>query len=140
MEYLDAQAPKRIAKEHFIGEGKPHWHLKDCNLLWLFQDKGKMAKGYSISRTSKLWHHITGFDVVVRILLSAWDEHVAAGSERAFVDHLLSHVSLNDKDAYQITHPPVQEFVDVVNRHGAWRAAVSEMAQAQSRRNGGSPG
>jgi len=131
MEFLDAQEPKRIAGEKFIGEGKPHWHLKDCNILWLFQDKGRSSKGYTISRASKLWHHITGFDVVIRILLSAWDEHKADGKEAPFVDHLLSHIDLTETDAYKIINPPVQEFIDVINRHGAWRPGVDAMAQAQ---------
>lgn len=132
MEFFDAKEPKRIAQETFIGEGKPHWHLKDCNILWLFQDKGRSAKGYTISRVSKLWHHITGFDVVIRIQLGAWDEHKADGKEAAFVDHLLSHIDLTENDTYNITHPPVQEFIGVVNRHGAWRPTVDEIAQAQN--------
>jgi|GEM_PF-7060516 len=132
MEFLDAQEPKRIAREEFIGEGKPHWHLKDCNILWLFQDKGRSSKGYTISRTSKLWHHITGFDVVIRILLGAWDEHKADGKAVAFVDHLLSHIDLNENDTYKIVPPAVQEFIEVINRHGAWRPGVDEVAQARN--------
>jgi hypothetical protein len=131
MEFLDAAEPKRLAKEHFIGEQKPHWHLKDCNILWLYQDKGSMKNGFSISRASKLWNHITGFDIVIRILVGAWDEHKADQQEVAFVDHLLTHIELTETDKYKINAPSVQEFVEVVQRHGAWRPPVNEMVQAQ---------
>lgn len=137
MEFLDAQEPKRIAKEKFIGEGKPHWHLKDCNILWLFQDKGRLKNGYSINRVSKLWNHISGFDVVIKITVEAWDNYKADQHESAFVDHMLSHIELTEKEAYKINHPPVQEFLEVVNRHGAWRQPVSDMAKTPSLRNGG---
>ncbi len=137
MDYLDAKEPRDIAKEKFIGEGKPHWHLKDCNIMWLYQDKGRMKNGYAVTRVAKLWHHVTGFDVVIKILVETWDHYKADQNEAAFVDHMLSHIELTEKEAYKINHPPVQEFIEVINRHGAWRQPVTDMVETPSLRKSG---
>jgi len=127
MEFRDANELKQIALDQFIGANKPHWHLRDCKILWLFAEGGNLQKGYAVSRVPGLWKHVTGFDVVIKVLPETWEDYRINGKGPAFVDHLLSHVELGEDDRYVLAQPPVQEFPSVVHRHGAWRQPVSDL-------------
>jgi len=109
-------AAKQLAEEHFIGEGKPYYFLRDCNILWVEQDV-RVPKGYSVGKVNGLWRWQTGYDIVIRIRTDWWESFETHEERLAYLDHILAHIELTDEDSYVIKEPDLQMFSAVAARH-----------------------
>lgn len=68
---------------------------------------------------------------VMEIAEEEWDE--ASRSERiALVDHELCHMGVDEDGRLFIRGHDLEEFIDVVRRHGLWREDVAEFASVCS--------
>jgi hypothetical protein len=70
---------------------------------------------------------------VIRVHHSAWKFRLDDRQKRALVDHELTHieVTLGERDVkYWLRPHDTEEFVEIVQRHGAWEPGVDALVKA----------
>lgn len=117
-----------------------HEHLQRARILWLFTNS-KRTRGNRVvlgtsNRTNALQRYLSsgnvsvekGSDFIVLIDSTRWETSLKTQRE-AMVDHLLCRMQLREvvnKRSGKITHtwttvaPDIEEFTDVILRHGVW--------------------
>jgi hypothetical protein len=75
-----------------------------------------------------------GYDLVCLLNETEWDAADTTGRRRAFIDHRLAHISRTisprDDVVWHIDRHPVEEWPEVVARHGAWTPKLRELVAA----------
>ena len=76
---------------------------------------------------------LTGYDFVLEIALEVWNEF-SINQRRAIIDHLLSRCIGEEQEdgsmKWKIRPPQVQEFPEVVARHGQWNDDLVDMGKS----------
>lgn len=121
-----------------------HPHLVMANFLYCSRNKAQKQGGVAVAGTVKkaspLERHLGSFvlendkepDFIMIIALSWWNN--ATPSQRtAQIDHLLMQCMADDEDEsgdvkYYKRPPEVQEFPEIVGRHGQWNDSLQNMA------------
>ena len=104
-----------------------HPHLADADILLLFRDKATKKAGRLIlgtaSKISDQERAIAGRNWDFKIIL-AFDTWVGQSKvfHQALVDHELCHCAGNSVDGWEMRAHDLEEFVDVVERHGLWKS------------------
>jgi len=127
-----------------------HEHLQQARILWLFTTSKRTRGGHvtlgSASRSNPLQRFLssgnesvqTGHDYIVLIDEGRWKRALAT-QRAALVDHLLCRMvqrEVANKRTGEITRswgtvgPDIEEFSDVILRHGVWLPEQQVMAQA----------
>lgn len=133
-----ATEAEQIASEEII----PRYHpdLADARVMFLFTSKERKSGGKVVwAKTSKLSgankflssgndeDHEEGYDFLVLISGEIWDS-ISDAKRRALVDHELSHCVGKETDdgfKWSIRTHDIEEFTDVVKRHGTWNNEVT---------------
>lgn len=137
-EFWEADEIEPIARE-LIYEYHRHLHEGEAGMLYLFTSKERKKNGRVILGTAQLANPLQRFLTGVRekgeadfILIFdhiRWKimlpEHRAA-----LVDHELCHCIQNINGDWAIRGHDLEEFADIVQRHGLWKPDVIAMAQA----------
>lgn len=145
--YRPAPAVERIATTLI---GKYHAHLSDVEIRYCFRDKAAKSKGQTVwgkaRKVSGLNAYLAhdqaedGADAgdddffVIEIAEDVWV--VLNDKQRtALVDHELAHCSIdyddeNDTIKLVLRAHDLEEFREVVERHGLWRPEISEFVNA----------
>ena len=125
-----------------------HSHLKDAKIAiaWRFgwsQDAdGRLRLGQA-KKGSDLDRELHHFDFVLLFNHEAWNKGgLKQGQKVALVDHELCHCEVSvDTDGepkvdeegrtvYRVRKHDIEEFLDVVNRHGCYTNELAKLAQA----------
>lgn len=104
-----------------------HPHLGDERIVVLGHPKPRKRSGRVVPCTTSLvkgdaYLAATGEDgqvVVVNVCSLEW-ESSSADVRTALLDHALSWVCLDDEGGLALMGPAVQEFAEVLQRHGQW--------------------
>ncbi len=134
----------RLIEEH-------HEHLTNAriaiawNLTWQPDVDGRCTLG-KCKRASDLDRELAPYDFVVMLRREFYeDASVTEAQREALLDHELSHaevtldesgepaVDTKGRTVYRIRKHDCEEFVDVVRRHGIWKADVEAFAAALER-------
>lgn len=130
-------AAKAIAAELIRAD---HPELKEAKLLWLVTT-GKVKCAPKVLNPFERYLSSgdvdptveDGFDLACIVNEELWDYlAVTNGAEgrRALVDHLLCHIERQVDDegtvVWKIAKHPIEEFPDVVRRHGLWRPELRD--------------
>jgi len=148
---LERKHAGKITEPYRIMESliaKHHSHLGDAKMAiaWRFGWKadadgrlrlGQAKKGTDLDRAL---HH---YDFVILLNHEAWNQgNLTAAQRQALVDHELCHCQVcHDSDGeaktdeesrtvYRVRKHDVEEFLDVVSRHGLYTSELSKLAQA----------
>lgn len=137
MTILEAEDPAREARLLILAH---HPHLREAKIRWLFVDKRVKCvpkllnplERYLESGRSRL--AAAGAEFLVLLSLDDWNV-LDDGARAATVDHRLTHMARirdpeTDETAWAIRLHEVEEFVDVVRRHGLYRPELREMVAA----------
>lgn len=117
-----------------------HTDLVETRLLWLVTDgkckcQPKVLAPFERYLSSALEEDAEpsvtdGYDLVCVVNETDWAIARGNGTDAALVDHLLSHIERHVDDDEQVTYKivkhPIEEFPDVVHRHGLWNGALRE--------------
>lgn len=127
-----------------------HEHLQGARVLWLFTTSKRTRGGHvtlgTAARSNPLQRFLssgndsvqTGHDYIVQIDEGRWKRALAT-QRAALVDHLLCRMvqrEVNNKRTGEITRswgtvgPDIEEFSDVILRHGVWLPEQQVMAKA----------
>ncbi len=145
------QAVIDIAEELII---ECHEHLSNANIGFLFREKAIVSRGVKtlgkaikVSDRDKVNSEL---DFIIWISSEDWfaDRENAGSWRRALVDHELCHCRFDEsKETYYIRPHDIEEFNEVIERHGIWNHASMKTAIviqpklieiAQKEREGGS--
>lgn len=145
MEYRLAPEVARIASE-LIAEH--HKHLAPIRIEYVLGEKvpesgGKEIWGrarkitglgafFSADEQPENWSEEPDPFFVIEIAKPIWDKLEEPG-RRALVDHELMHCGVNaDKGTLQILPHYIEEFPQIIRRHGLWRGDVEVFARASA--------
>lgn len=145
-EYFAAPDAEQIAQDLI---GKHHTHLADIRVEFVFRDKASKSNGKIVLGKAR---KVTGLNAFVArrtedgedtggeeffVIELAHDEwrSMSLRQKRALVDHELMHCTITfDEDTNEIklgmrAHD-IEEFADIVARHGVWKDDLAEFAAA----------
>jgi hypothetical protein len=137
------QAPqvKKIA-ERLIPQH--HKHLKDATIVYLFTDGARKKNGKIVlgtaKKTSPMEHFLSqrdtaeGANFILLFGIEEW-RGLSEAQRIALVDHELMHcdVTYNEETGEQswtIRAHDIEEFTDIVARHGLWQPDLEQFAAA----------
>jgi predicted metallopeptidase len=133
-EYSEAAEVQEIAEKLIE---KHYGFLEGVTVVYIFRSEARKSKGKSLLGKA---HKKSGLDAFLIdqgeelfVLEVAADEWKALNQKQrvALVDHVLMHFDYDDeKDQLTIRGPDLEEFTDIVKRHGLWRPAVEQFVQA----------
>lgn len=117
----------------------PNYHagLHTARILYCFSSdcwtkNGREVMG-KVQKFSGLNEYIAERDFVVLVAMDKWNDLTEA-QRTALVDHLLSRCTGEEDDdtgeiKWKLTDPEVQEFTDVLFRHGAWHQSLQDFVR-----------
>lgn len=110
-----------------------HKHLTTARIRYLrrsgdWVSGGKTRLGSAVKLSARD-RHLVGADFAVIVNDDEWAE-LEPARRRAVVDHELCHLGMNDDGAWCLLRHDVEEFGEVIARHGLWNADVQAFAQA----------
>ena len=119
---------------------KHHEHLHDAEISYLMTKKPMNRGGKAIAGKAKLSKGLIGFyskaDFIIIIDAAYWD-NFDVPQRRALVDHELKHCSYEDHEegnrTWIIRGHDIEEFTDIVDRHGLWHDDLKTFDQAVGR-------
>jgi hypothetical protein len=110
-----------------------HPELATARIIYVFVEKASMKNGRPVLGKSK---KVTGSleflleaDFMIEIALDQWNE-LTPKQRQALTDHLLERCTGEEKEedasmVWNIREPDVNEFMSILQRHGAWNDALS---------------
>ena len=128
---------------------KHHSALKVLKICYEYRDEASVSNGKVIAgrccRVDDRIYVIHGYDVIIEIAKDVWDE--ATDNFRvAILDHELSHIGIrfeedgnpsrdpsSDRIKVYLKHHDIEEFADVLERYGAYHAALRSFIDAFAR-------
>lgn len=149
-EYWRAPEVERIARK-LIGKHHSHLNRHDVAIKYLFRDPPARSKGRLVygkaSKVGGRTAYLVGLEhndrldddgpvdfFVVEIAFDPW-QGLTDRQKAALVDHELCHLDVeipegSNEDRKLLTRGhDLEEFTEVVQRHGLWRPTVAEFAQ-----------
>lgn len=140
-EYIDGTEIKRVAEKEVL----PRWHdhLRKPHILYLFQDKLPPNKGRAvmakIRKATATERFIGQYHLVLVVSEMVW-RAIDENKRIALLDHEFCHVQYDDdKMTYRLVGHDLEEFRDVVRRHGAWFADIEMFNEAVAESQGELP-
>lgn len=117
-----------------------HGHLAEARIKYLFrtgkwEQRGKTIYGRA-EKVSAKWKYLTDYDFVVTINRDIWFANKTDIRE-AILDHELTHCARGEDDKqgnpkWYIQPHTVEDFVNIIQRHGLWTAGLQNMVKANS--------
>ncbi len=137
MAFEKALEPELVAAE-LIPEHHPH--LEAARIAYLFTEGPLVSRGAAVLAKSQtasgLMEHFAAVDFVLVFDREGWT-HLTDGERAALVDHhLCACAGKADKDGeihWSIRAPDVQEFREVIDRHGLWDDGLRDFAKRAAR-------
>lgn len=110
-----------------------HPHLRDMRIGFVFRDTAQQGAGpLVVAQTSrvnpKLQVHLD-LDFLIWIAEDVWSS-AEPRIRQALLDHELCHCGINDHGAPVILPHPIEEFPEIIQRHGFWSASLFSAASA----------
>lgn len=140
-----AFAAQEVAQQYI---GTYHEHLLDAKIQWLFTTAKSTRGGQVVLGTARRSNALqrfhssgnesvqSGFDFVVQIEEKRWQTMLLT-QKHALIDHLLcrmeAHEVVNQRTgnvtvSWRVVAPEIEEFVEVLERHGVWLPEQQKMA------------
>lgn len=121
--------------------------LKSLNICYLFRDEASVSQGKTIAgrcvRVDDRQWPLHKYDVLIEIAQDVW-EQAGEKFQKALMDHELGHIGLDLDESGQpkrddsgrikvrMLHHDVEEFSDVLARHGAYAQDLRDFLSAHA--------
>lgn len=113
-----------------------HKHLRNARIGFLFREEAPISNGkYTLGKTQKVTDRLKVFmdyDFIIWLAEDKWSE-LDKPRKLALLDHELCHCLFDGLTA-GMRHHDVEEFVEIIDRHGFWTTdlfRVEQIAKAQ---------
>lgn len=136
--------PKEVVELAEEIRDENHPELEGARIAYVFIPKGPISGGKkrfgSAHKQSAVAHLLNGYDFVVRLSKDVW-EKMNNDERLAALDHELCHCApkLDENGTFvgwQIRKHDVEEFAEIIERHGLWKRDVQDFARATCRQLG----
>jgi DNA segregation ATPase FtsK/SpoIIIE-like protein len=120
--------------------GKYHPNLDEARIAFVFQDEATETNGRIIlGTTTKVSPKMQPFMEYDFLIVIAEDRWIASSRQahEALIDHELCHCGGDSLNGWKLRHHDVEEFFEVIERHGAWK---SDLFKLQNIMQPGLPG
>lgn len=126
-----------------------HEHLAEARiaLAWRLDVKPSVDNRLHLGKArlqNDLQRQLHGFDFVIELNQAAWEAaDFPIESKRALLDHELCHCQVsrdpktgevrrdeNNRPVFRIRKHDIEEFIEIVQRHGCWKGDLEEFAKA----------
>jgi hypothetical protein len=108
---------------------KDHPNLVEARIAFVFQDEATQSDGrFELAKTSKVppkMQPMMEYDFLVVIAKDRWGA-LSSNAREALIDHELCHCGGDDLNGWKMRHHDIEEFREVLERHGAWNAGLSK--------------
>jgi len=110
-----------------------HEHLRAANIAIIFRGSGTTTNGkLTIGKAAKVPAHFQHVfnkpvDFLIWLAKDVWDD-LRPEQRRALIDHELCHCSVGKK-GFALRGHDVEEFTEIVERHGLWQPELRQFAQ-----------
>ncbi|HAL17416.1 MAG TPA: hypothetical protein DCP32_11905 [Anaerolineaceae bacterium] len=117
---------------------KYHPWLRDARIGFVFRDEAQQSLGRLILAqaqkvTAKLQVYLE-FDFLIWVSKEDWEGKLTDAQREALIDHELCHcVKRLDTDTWAIRPHDVQEFWQIIERHGLWSSDLHNGREAMER-------
>ena len=136
--YTDAPEVRAVAKDLIAAH---HGHLKLDRIIFLFTEKTPSTGGKDVLGKARLvseleaaafgdWSDYAETADFIIVVTRSWWAILDDAKREALVDHELCHCYYDDAGMPRIAVHDVQEFNEVVRRHGLWSTDLEKMAHA----------
>jgi len=121
--YAVERRHQHIERAHIVGVGRPKAAKRHGKDVWASLKKP--------SPLERVLYEEERIDYILVVALDVWEE-LSEDYRRALIDHELSHAGgLDlDRDEWTLVGHDIEEFANVVRRHGAWRGDVQAFLAA----------
>lgn len=105
-----------------------HLPLMQARIAFVFQDEATETDGrVELGKTSKVQPKMQPYmeyDFLIVLAEDKWTE-MSSNAREALIDHELSHCGGDEANGWKLRHHDIEEFREVLERHGAWNAGLS---------------
>ncbi len=113
-----------------------HEHLVDAPILLLFRDQAAKRAGKLVAATTSkmsakdnaIADATPPYAFKIEIANDLWTLNTDAW-RRALVDHELCHCGGNSEDGWELIGHDLEEFSEIVERHGLWTSNVKDFCE-----------
>lgn len=110
-----------------------HPKLRGANFGFAFRSEAATSRGKrilaAVSKVSATVKIHVDFDYLIWVAKDAWD-HMTHEKRAALLDHEFCHCVQNDNFEWTMRDHDIQEFVEIIERHGLWTNDLHRMAEA----------
>ena len=115
-----------------------HPGIADARIAFVFVPKGAVRGGKKrigvAQKLSAVSHMLSGYDFVIRLSKDVW-EALKEPERLAALDHELCHCAPKEDEngmwtGWEIRHHDVEEFAEIIERHGLWKPDVQDVARS----------
>ncbi len=138
-QYAECNRIKRIAEDLI---GRHHADLGPARIAYVMKERdrlaelkplkeprrGKQRKIARVRLVPEIYRLFADVDFIVEVDERLWDQ-LTLEQQEAVIDHELCHCARDDKGWYLRDHD-VQEFREIVERHGLWQPRLEEFVAA----------
>jgi predicted metallopeptidase len=108
-----------------------HPHLQDARIAFVMRDEAPIsnerATAAKASKVSDINKELMDYDFIIWIATDEYDR-MTSDQHEALIDHELCHCSGNSEDGWRIIPHDIEEFQEIIERHGVWREDLIRMA------------
>jgi len=115
-----------------------HMHLSHAKIAFLMKKAPENSSGPNPSKRARIrramatasacshkMNILSGYDFILEVDEVYWDV-LTLDQQMALIDHELSHM-MKDEDGFYCADHDVEEFISIVERHGAWDRGLEAM-------------
>jgi hypothetical protein len=115
-----------------------HLHLSHAKIAYLMRKAPANSTGPNPSKRARVrramatasavsykMHILSGYDFILEVDEVYWDV-LSLEQQMALIDHELAHM-MKDEDGYYCADHDVEEFISIVERHGAWDSGLEAL-------------
>jgi hypothetical protein len=132
--FAEFEEAKRLAIDLIA---KHHPDLSMARIRYICRNKAAKKAGRSVPgnvyKMGGKYEYLVGCDFIIEIALQVWNDF-NSNQRKAIVDHLLSRCIGEEQEdgtmKWRIRPPEVQEFPEVVERHGQWNNELIDMGKS----------
>lgn len=114
---------------------KYHPHLAEASIAFVFRSEAGSSMGkFVIAKASKFPEKLkplvdTDYDFLIWVSEEDWNKFDYE-KRCALIDHELCHCGGNIDDGWTMVAHDVEEFSEIIERHGLWRKELNDMVDA----------
>ena len=129
--YTEAPSSVIHTAEQLISQYHPH--LQDARIAFVMRNEAPVTNGRetmaNASKVTAINQTLMEYDFLIWIAEDSWTR-ITSDQKEALIDHELMHCAGDSRHGWYMRHHDIEEFNDIIERHGMWKKDLVRMANA----------